>query len=299
MLRNTVIIGSGPAGLTAAIYLARSGMSPIVIAGERPGGQLCNTDVIENFPGFEAINGAELMMRVLTQAEKLGTELIYETVQRVVKNGGSFEISLSSGETLQSRTVLASTGARHKHLGVPGEKEFTNKGVSWCATCDGALYRGKNVAVVGGGNTAVAEALFLSHIAEKVYLIHRRDTLRAEEVMQKKLFDTGNVDCVWNEEIAEILGNDRVDSVKLKNSGKALSVSAIFIAVGTSPSSEIFNGILKLDPEGYIVATETETSVPGIFSAGDVVSGSVKQAVYAAGQGCLASQRIEKYLGRR
>ena len=299
MLRNTVIIGSGPAGLTAAIYLARSGMFPIVIAGERPGGQLCNTDVIENFPGFEAINGAELMMRVLTQAEKLGTELIYETVQRVVKNGGSFEISLSSGETLQSRTVLASTGARHKHLGVPGEKEFTNKGVSWCATCDGALYRGKNVAVVGGGNTAVAEALFLSHIAEKVYLIHRRDTLRAEEVMQKKLFDTGNVDCVWNEEIAEILGNDRVDSVKLKNSGKALSVSAIFIAVGTSPSSEIFNGILKLDPEGYIVATETETSVPGIFSAGDVVSGSVKQAVYAAGQGCLASQRIEKYLGRR
>ena len=299
MLRNTVIIGSGPAGLTAAIYLARSGMFPIVIAGERPGGQLCNTDVIENFPGFEAINGAELMMRVLTQAEKLGTELIYETVQRVVKNGGSFEISLSSGETLQSRTVLVSTGARHKHLGVPGEKEFTNKGVSWCATCDGALYRGKNVAVVGGGNTAVAEALFLSHIAEKVYLIHRRDTLRAEEVMQKKLFDTGNVDCVWNEEIAEILGNDRVDSVKLKNSGKALSVSAIFIAVGTSPSSEIFNGILKLDPEGYIVATETETSVPGIFSAGDVVSGSVKQAVYAAGQGCLASQRIEKYLGRR
>ncbi|MBR1479720.1 MAG: thioredoxin-disulfide reductase [Alphaproteobacteria bacterium] len=299
MLRNTVIIGSGPAGLTAAIYLARSGMVPVVISGEKPGGQLCNMDVIENFPGFEAINGAELMVRVLTQAEKLGTELVYETVQRVVKNGDTFEISLSSGETLQSRTVLVSTGARHKHLGVPGEKEFTNKGVSWCATCDGALYRGKKVAVVGGGNTAVAEALFLSHIAEKVYLIHRRDTLRAEEVMQKKLFGTGNVECVWNEEVSEILGDDRVNSVRLKNSGKSLSVSAVFIAVGTSPSSEIFNGILKLDPEGYIVATETETSVPGIFSAGDVVSGSVKQAVYAAGQGCLASQRIEKYLGCR
>lgn len=299
MLRDTVIIGSGPAGLTAAIYLARSGMLPVVIAGEKPGGQLCNSDVIENFPGFETINGAELMMRVLTQAEKLGTELIYEAVQCVVKNGDTFEISLSSGETLQSRTVLVSTGARHKHLGVPGEKEFTSKGVSWCATCDGALYRGKNVAVVGGGNTAVAEALFLSHIAEKVYLIHRRDTLRAEEVMQKKLFAMGNVECIWNEEVAEILGNDRVNSVRLKNSGKPLSVSAIFIAVGTSPSSDLFHEILKLDPEGYIFATETETSVPGIFAAGDVVRGSVKQAVYAAGQGCLASQRIEKYLGRR
>jgi thioredoxin reductase (NADPH) len=274
-------------------------MSPVVVAGERPGGQLCNTDVIENFPGFEAINGTELMMRVIAQAEKLGAELLYETVQRVVKNGDIFDVYLSSGEILQTRTVLVSTGARHKHLGVPGEKEFTNKGVSWCATCDGALYRGKNVAVVGGGNTAVAEALFLSHIAEKVYLIHRRDTLRAEEVMQKKLFAMGNVECIWNEEVAEILGDDRVNSVKLKNSGKALSVSAIFIAVGTSPSSELFHEMLKLDSEGYIVAAETETSVPGIFAAGDVVSGSVKQAVFAAGQGCLASQRIEKYLGRR
>ena len=297
-MTNTVIIGSGPAGLTAAIYLARSGLSPLVICGEKPGGQLINTDMIENYPGFESINGAELMMKTMSQAEKLGAELVYESVAEVIKTGEMFETKLTSGKVLESKTILVATGAGHRHLNVPGEKEFTNKGVSWCATCDGPMYRGKTVAVVGGGNTAVMEALFLSNIVDKVYLIHRRNTLRAERVMQERLFERGNIECVWNSEIAEIFGDSKVTSLKLHN-GKILNVSAVFIAIGTVPASGIVKDLVKIDDEGYVIAEETKTSIPGIFAAGDVVSCLVKQAIYAAGQGCLASQQIERYLGVR
>ena len=298
-MKNTVIIGSGPAGLTAAIYLARSGLDPIVICGEKPGGQLINTDMIENYPGFESINGAELMMKILTQAEKLGAKIVYETVSNVSKSSDEgFKIELQSGEVLESKTVLISTGASHRRLEIPGEKEFTNKGVSWCATCDGPMYRGKMVAVVGGGNTAVMEALFLSNLVEKVYLIHRRDALRAEKIMQERLFACRNVECIWNSQISEIIGDTKLQAIKL-NTGNTLDVSALFIAIGVVPSSDFVKGLIKLDNEGYITANETQTSIPGIFAAGDIVSGSIKQAIFAAGQGCQASQMIEQYLGVR
>ncbi len=298
-MKNTVIIGSGPAGLTAAIYLARSGLDPIVICGEKPGGQLINTDMIENYPGFESINGAELMMKILTQAEKLGAKIVYETVSNVSKSydEGS-KIELQSGEVLESKTVLISTGASHRRLEIPGEKEFTNKGVSWCATCDGPMYRGKMVAVVGGGNTAVMEALFLSNLVEKVYLIHRRDALRAEKIMQERLFACRNVECIWNSQISEIIGDTKLQAIKL-NTGNTLDVSALFIAIGVVPSSDFVKNLVKLDAEGYVIANETQTSIPGIFAAGDIVSGSIKQAIFAAGQGCQASQMIEQYLGVR
>ena len=298
-MKNTVIIGSGPAGLTAAIYLARSGLDPIVICGEKPGGQLINTDMIENYPGFESINGAELMMKILTQAEKLGAKIVYETVSNVSKSSDEgFKIELQSGEVLESKTVLISTGASHRRLEIPGEKEFTNKGVSWCATCDGPMYRGKMVAVVGGGNTAVMEALFLSNLVEKVYLIHRRDALRAEKIMQERLFACRNVECIWNSQISEIIGDTKLQAIKL-NTGNTLDVSALFIAIGVVPSSDFVKNLVKLDAEGYVIANETQTSIPGIFAAGDIVSGSIKQAIFAAGQGCQASQMIEQYLGVR
>lgn len=295
-MEQVVIIGSGPAGLTAAIYLARTGLSPVVICGNKPGGQLINTDMIENYPGFESINGADLMMRFIAQAEKFGARLVYESVKNVEKIDFGFRIQLESEEFFGSRTVLVATGAAHRHLGVPGENEFTNKGVSWCATCDGPLYRGKVVAVVGGGNTAVMEALYLSSIAEKVYLVHRRDKLRAERVLQERLFERHNIECIWNSEVAEILGDTSLRSIGLNN-GQILDVSALFIAVGVVPSSGFVSDLVALDDSGYIIANETETSVPGVFAAGDVVSGSLKQAVFAAGQGCLAAQSIGQYLG--
>lgn len=295
-MEQVVIIGSGPAGLTAAIYLARTGLSPVVICGNKPGGQLINTDMIENYPGFESINGADLMMRFIAQAEKFGARLVYESVKTVEKIDFGFRIQLESEEFFESRTVLVATGAAHRHLGVPGENEFTNKGVSWCATCDGPLYRGKVVAVVGGGNTAVMEALYLSSIAEKVYLVHRRDKLRAERVLQERLFERHNIECIWNSEVVEILGDTSLRSIGLNN-GQILDVSALFIAVGVVPSSGFVSDLVALDDSGYIIANETETSVPGVFAAGDVVSGSLKQAVFAAGQGCLAAQSIGQYLG--
>lgn len=295
-MEQVVIIGSGPAGLTAAIYLARAGLPPVVICGNKPGGQLINTDLIENYPGFESINGADLMMRFIAQAEKFGARLFYESVKNVEKIDFGFRIQLESEEFFESMTVLVATGAAHRHLAVPGEIEFTNKGVSWCATCDGPLYRENVVAVVGGGNTAVMDALYLSPIAEKVYLVHRRDKLRAERVLQERLFERHNVECIWNSEVVEILGDTSLRSIGLNN-GRILDVSALFIAVGVVPSSGFVSDLVALDGSGYIIANETKTSVPGVFAAGDVVSGSLKQAVFAAGQGCLAAQSIGQYLG--
>lgn len=297
-MRNITIIGSGPAGLTAAIYLARSGLKPLVISGEKPGGQLINTDLIENYPGFKSINGADLMMGMIDQAEAIGAELLYESVASVEKHDDSFSVVLTSGESIQTKSLLIATGANHKHLNVKGEAEFTNRGVSWCATCDGAMYKDKVVAVVGGGNTAVMEALFLSNLAQKVYLIHRRSELRAEKVMQDKLFQNSKIECVWNSQITEILGDSKVSGIKL-NDDSVINLSGVFIAIGTAPASGFVKNLVSLDPEGYIIAPDTKTSCGGIFAAGDIVSGSLKQAIYAAGQGALASRYIEEYLGVR
>lgn len=297
-MNDVVIIGSGIAGLTASIYLSRSGITPIVVCGEIPGGQLIQTDVIENYPGFEQISGSELMMRVITQAEKLGAKMVYESALSIEPVGNEFTIILTSSEKLKSKTILIATGAKHRHLNVKGEAEFTNKGVSWCATCDGAMNKGRIVAVVGGGNTAAMEALFLSSIAKKVYLIHRRDTLRADEIMQRRVFEKQNIECIWNSEIEEILGDTRVNAVRL-NTGKIVKVSAVFVAIGVKPATEFVMDLVALDNDRYIASNATKTSIPGIFVAGDVESNVTKQAVYAAGQGCLAAQQIERYLGIR
>ncbi|MDR1391129.1 MAG: thioredoxin-disulfide reductase [Holosporales bacterium] len=302
-MENVIIIGSGPAGLTAAIYLSRSGLRPLMITGEKPGGQLVNTDLIENYPGFISIKGADLMVNMLAQAENLKTKVIYESVKNVSKSDIHFEISLCSGEFLRAKSLLVATGVTHKKLCIPGEEKFTNKGVSWCATCDGPLYKGKEVAVVGGGNTAVMEALFLSKLAKKVYLIHRRSSLRAEKIMQERLQLNENIECVWNSEVVEILGEDRVNNIKIKKSNEAccmdMDVSGVFIAIGTNPSSDFLKDIVPFDNEGYILANGTKTECPGIFAAGDIVSSSLKQAIYAAGQGALAARCIEEFLSIR
>ncbi|MBQ8651449.1 MAG: thioredoxin-disulfide reductase [Alphaproteobacteria bacterium] len=301
MIKDVVIIGSGPAGLTCAIYTARAGRSTYIIAGNNPGGQLVNTDMIENFPGFESIRGSDLMMTMISQAEKLGAKFIYETAASVSKDNDLFHITLSSGEELIARTVLVATGAKHKHLGVSGEAEFTNKGVSWCATCDGPMYRDKTVAVVGGGNTAVMEAIFLSNFAKQVFLIHRRDTLRAEKVNQIKLLDNQKIRCIWNSEIVEINGSEKLESIKLKNNItkeiQDINIEGLFIAIGTIPSTDFLANIIDTDSEGYIITEHIATNVQGLFAAGDVVSGSLKQAVYAAGQGAAAAKQIEEYIG--
>lgn len=303
-MKNIVIIGSGPAGLTAAIYLARSGLKPVVITGEHPGGQLVYTDVIENYPGFESIKGSDLMMKMLSQAEKLGSELIYENVETISKTDNEFfEVKLASGESILSKSVIITTGARHKHLGCPGENEYSAHGVSWCATCDGPMYRGKKVAVVGGGNTAVMEAIFLSNFADEVLLIHRRDSLRAEKFAQEKLFANTKIKCIWNSEVVRISGNNSVEEIEIRDiitgTTKKQKMNGVFIAIGTSPVSEFAKSLVKMDDEGYIIANNTLTSCRGIFAAGDVVSNSLKQAIYAAGQGALAAKYAEEYLGIR
>jgi thioredoxin reductase (NADPH) len=294
-VNKITIIGSGPAGLTCSVYAARSGLEPVVIAGNLPGGQLINTDLVENFPGFDSIIGVDLMTKMIAQAEKNGVNIVYEEVQKVhSKTEGGFEIVLRSGEKVFSQTIVVATGAKHKHLNVPGEKELTNRGVSWCATCDGPMFKGMDVAVVGGGNTALMEALFLSNIANTVYVIHRRDSFRADRTMQDRVFANPKIKILWDSSITKI----EKDNVII-NGNSTLAVKGVFIAIGTSPLSEIVRDLVDCDPEGYIIADETETSCKGIFAAGDVVSGALKQAVFATGQGALAATRVEKYLGIR
>ena len=303
-MKNLIIIGSGPAGLTCAIYAARSGLNPVLIAGDTPGGQLIHTDLIENFPGFESISGADLMVKMLSHAESVGTEIIYETVNSLSKNiDGTFEVKLSSNDSIATKSIVIATGAKHKHLAVSGEKEFTNRGVSWCATCDGPMFKEKKVAVIGGGNTAVMEALFLSNFATNVFLIHRRDSLRADKIMQEKLLSNPKIKCIWDSSVVKISGEKTVKEITIKNLLKEtespMTVDGVFIAIGTSPSSEFAKGLVEFDDQGYIKANNTSTSTPGVFAIGDVVSGSLKQAIYSAGQGALAAKCVEEYLGVR
>ncbi len=298
-INDIVVIGAGPAGLTCAIYAARSNLKPIVITGNTPGGQLVNTDMIENYPGFKSIAGSELMMNIISQAEDIGTTMLFEKVVKIEKTTNNlFQIALSSEEIILSKTIVISTGAYHKHLDIPGEKEFTNKGVSWCATCDGPMFKNKIVAVVGGGNTALMEALFLSNFANKVYLIHRRNSFRATQIMQKRVLDNSKIEILWDSQVNQIKGDKKVSSIII-NQEKELSIDGLFIAIGTSPVSDFAQNIVKCDEEGYIIAHETETSCKGIFAAGDVVSNSLKQAIFAAGQGALAATKVESFLGVR
>ena len=304
-MEKVVIIGSGAAGLTAAIYAARANLKPLVIEGIQPGGQLTITTDVENYPGYaDVVQGPWMMEQMRSQALNVGARIINDVVVHVDFKKDSKTISLDSKSILSANTVIIATGAQAKWLGLESENKFNGKGVSACATCDGFFYRNKEVAVIGGGNTAVEEALYLSNICSKVILIHRRDELRAEKILQERLFAKENINVIWNNIVSEILGDEKgVNSLEIKdkNSDKTeiIKVEGVFIAIGHSPSTEPFKGVLEMDEEGYIVAQKPGTSITnieGVFAAGDCVDKIYRQAVTAAGMGCMAALDAEKWM---
>ena len=303
---KVLIIGSGPAGYTAAIYAARANLKPVVIQGYEPGGQLTVTTDVENWPGFEnVIQGPWLMDQMMKQAENVGAELVADYINKVDFSKRPFVCEGDSGSIYEAETVIISTGAQAKWLGLESEKKFQGFGVSGCATCDGFFYKGKDVAVIGGGNTAVEEALYLTNHAKKVTLIHRRDTLRAEKVLQDRLLNHPQINVIWDSALEEVLGDENPKSVtglRLKNlktnALSTLSVDGVFIAIGHKPQTAIFKGQIDMDEEGYLLAEKgtTSTNVKGVFAAGDVQDKIYRQAVTAAGQGCMAALDALKFL---
>ena len=303
---KVIILGSGPAGCTAAIYAARAMLEPTVISGIQPGGQLTITTEVENYPGFaDAIQGPWLMDQMQKQAEHLGTKFVSDTIAAVDLSRRPFTLTGDSGTLYTCDTLIIATGASANWLGLPTENQFQGFGVSACATCDGFFYRGKQVAVVGGGNTAAEEALFLTNFADKVTLIHRRDTLRADRTNQTRLAANKKVEIIYDTEVTEVLGTSEpkgVTGIKLRNtvtgSGHQIGVDGLFIAIGHSPATELFKGKLDMDESGYIktAADSTHTSVAGVFAAGDVKDKVFRQAVTAAGMGCMAALEAERFL---
>jgi thioredoxin reductase (NADPH) len=307
--RPVVIIGSGPAGYTAAIYAARAELAPLVIAGSGadpkigiPGGQLMLTTDVENYPGFpEGVTGAEMMELFRKQAERFGAEVVYADATAVDLSSRPFRVE-AGGETYYAEALVVATGAAAKWLGLESEKRLTNRGVSACATCDGALYRGKEMAVVGGGDTAMEEALFLTRFGTKVTVIHRRDELRASKIMQERAFKNEKIQFLWDSEVVDVLGDDRgVTGVRVRNrktgDESELAVGALFVAIGHVPNSGLFEGQLEADEAGYlVVGNGTRTSVEGVFACGDVTDKVYRQAVTAAGTGCMAAIDCERFL---
>jgi len=300
-----IIVGSGAAGLTAAIYAARANLEPLVIEGIQPGGQLTITTDVENYPGYaDVVQGPWMMEQMRLQAKKVGARIINDIVTSVEFKDNKKILKLDSNKTLETETVIIATGAQAKWLGLESENEFNGRGVSACATCDGFFYRNKEVAVIGGGNTAVEEALYLSNICSKVTLIHRRDELRSEKILQKRLFEKENVKIIWNNVVDEIKGNESgVNSLKLASTiskeTEIINVEGVFVAIGHSPSTEAFRGAIDMDDEGYIIAQKPGTSltnIDGVFAAGDCVDKIYRQAVTAAGMGCMAALDAEKWL---
>ena len=305
--RNRVlIIGAGPAGYTAAVYAARASLSPTLVAGLQPGGQLMITTDVENYPGFaETIQGPWLMEQMAAQAEHVGTQIVHDIIVSVDLSERPFRCVGDSGDIYISDSLIIATGAQARWLGLESERRLQGRGVSACATCDGFFYRGKRVAVIGGGNTAVEEALYLTNHAERVTLIHRRDSLRAEKILQNRLFAHPKIDVVWDSAVAEILGGgapETVTGVRLRNTRSeaesVLPTDGVFVAIGHTPTTGIFAGQLTMDNEGYIETTpgRTGTSVPGVFAAGDVQDKIFRQAVTAAGTGCMAALEVERFL---
>ena len=303
---KVLIIGSGPAGYTAAIYAARASLEPMLVTGMEPGGQLSITTDVENYPGFaDVIQGPWLMEQMRAQAEHVGTKMINDLIVDVDFTRRPFRCTGDSGDSYVADAVIVATGAQARWLGLDSEKKYQGFGVSACATCDGFFFRGKEVAVVGGGNTAVEEALYLTNHATKVTLIHRRDTLRSEKILQQRLFANPKIETVWDSEIAEVLGEGNppgVTGVKLRNvktgAESTLKVDGLFIAIGHSPATALFKGKLDMDAGGYLVTASdsTRTSVDGVFAAGDVQDHTYRQAVTAAGTGCMAALEAEKYI---
>ena len=301
-----LILGSGAAGLTAAIYAARAGRAPLVLTGLQDGGQLTITSEVENYPGFaQAVQGPWLMEQMATQARAVGSELAFDTITSVDFSGPNKRLVGDSGTTYLADAVIIATGARARWLGLPSEQTFVGKGLSACATCDGFFYRDQPVAVVGGGNTAVEEALYLAKIARSVSLIHRRDSLRAEQILQDRLFRTDNIRILWNSRLDEILGDDQgVTGARLRSttgsdaSTREIEVHGIFIAIGHDPATAFLQGSIGLDAQGYILCPPgaVTTTVKGVFAAGDCVDKVYRQAVTAAGQGCMAALDAGSYL---
>jgi len=302
---KVIIIGSGAAGLSAAIYAARANLEPLVIEGIQPGGQLTITTDVENYPGYaDVVQGPWMMEQMRLQAKKVGARIMSDIVTSVEFNKNKKIINLDSNKVFESQTVIVATGAQAKWLGLKSESDFNGKGVSACATCDGFFYKNKEVAVIGGGNTAVEEALYLSNICSKVTLIHRRNELRAEKILQKRLFERNNISIIWNNIVSEIKGNESgVNSIQLtsvdSDRTEIVNVEGVFVAIGHSPSTKAFEGVLDMDNEGYIIAQNpgtTFTNVDGVFAAGDCVDKIYRQAVTAAGMGCMAALDAEKWL---
>ena len=306
---KVVIVGSGPAGYTAAIYAARAMLEPVMIQGIQPGGQLTITTDVENYPGFaDVIQGPWLMEQMQAQAAHVGTTIVTDHVNAVDLSQRPFKLTCNSGDVYFADALIISTGAQARWLDLPSEQKFKGYGVSACATCDGFFYRNKEVFVIGGGNTAVEEALFLTNFASKVTVVHRRDAFRAEKILQDRLFKHPKIEVIWDSVLADVMGSDnplKVNRVKLKNikTGAVSEHAAdgVFIAIGHQPASELFAGQVQMKPSGYIVTAgqSTATSVPGVFAAGDVTDDIYRQAVTAAGQGCMAALEAEKFLAAR
>ncbi|MAP24186.1 MAG: thioredoxin-disulfide reductase [Rickettsiales bacterium] len=301
-----IIIGSGPAGYTAAIYAARAGLKPLQIAGYEPGGQLMITTDVENFPGFEStIQGPWLMEQMRKQAENVGTKVMNDLVSKVDFSKRPFTVETDGGKSYTADTVIISTGAKAKWLDIPSEKKFQGFGVSACATCDGFFFRNQKVMIVGGGNSAVEEALYMTNHASHVTLVHRRDQLRAEKMLTERLLSHENISVIWDHVVDEIIGDEnpkKVTGVKLKNvktnEMQTVAVDGVFVAIGHTPQTDLFKGILEMDETGYLIVKpgSTETAIPGVYAAGDVQDKVYRQAVTAAGQGCMAALDAEKYL---
>lgn len=303
---KVLIIGSGPAGYSAAIYAARAALEPILVQGSQPGGQLTITTDVENYPGFASvIQGPWLMEQMQAQAEHVGTKIIHDHITKVDLSKRPFKCEGESGDIYYGDTLIIATGAQAKWLGLETEKKFQGFGVSGCATCDGFFYRNKEVIVIGGGNTAVEEALYMTNHSSKVTLVHRRDELRAEKILQKRLFEHPKINVVWDSALEEVVGTENplgVTAARLRNLKTnqitEVPTHGIFIAIGHSPNTAIFNGMLDMDHEGYIKTTpgSTETSISGVFAAGDVQDRIYRQAVTAAGTGCMAALQAGKFL---
>ena len=300
---DLLIIGSGPAGYTAAIYASRAGLNPILYQGKEPGGQLTITSDVENYPGYpNGIQGPEMMIDFQNQAERFGTIIRGGFIKSVNLSKYPFEVVDDNDKVLIVNSVIISTGASAKWLGLESEKKFNGNGVSACAVCDGFFFKDQIVAVVGGGDTAAEESLYLSKITKKVFLIVRRNELRASKIMQKRVFDNKNIEIIWNSEVKDVLGNDKVESIEILNNLKStkskLNISGLFIAIGHKPNTDIFKDYLDLDENGYILTKPgtTQTNIKGIFATGDAQDKIYRQAVTAAGTGCMGALEAEKFL---
>ena len=304
--RNVVIIGSGPAGLTAALYAARANLEPLVLQGPEPGGQLITTTDVENFPGFpDGIMGPEMMMKFEEQAVRFGADLRYGIVTEVDLSESPFKLVIDEEKPILAKTIIVSTGASAKYLGIENEKRLLGHGVSSCATCDGAFFKDQEVAVVGGGDTAMEEALFLTRFASKVYVIHRRSELRASKIMQDRAHKEDKIEFIWDSTVEDVLGEKEVESVQLKNTQtgetSTLPVQGLFLAIGHTPNTSVFKDFLDMDDMGYLVtqADSTYSNIDGVFVSGDAQDRVYRQAVTAAGTGCMAAMDAERWLAER